>query len=137
MSLQTGFTQRPGSPQLSPPQHLCRQLQRRALRPRRPHFSSSSQSQTGQRAAAATGQAPVPATAAATATLLLLQRKGYSSLGVERLQTSPALHVPFSANLNVLPCRRAKENHHKHHREHRNEGYPRTVGPAPPLETRF
>lgn len=41
-----------------------------------------------------------------------------SSLGVEWLQTSPALHVPFPANLNVLPCRRAKENHYKHHREH-------------------
>ena len=40
-----------------------------------------------------------------------------SSLGAERLQTSPALHVPFPANLNVLPCRRAKENHYKHHRE--------------------
>lgn len=66
---------------------------------RQPQFSVFSQSH----AAAATSQAAFPAAAAATAAskprLLLLQRKGYSSPGVKRLQTSPGLRVGFPANL--------------------------------------
>lgn len=71
---------------------------------RQPQFSAFSQSQTGQHAAAATSQTSFRATTAAAAAskpwlLLLLQRKGYSSLGVKWLQTSPVLHVRFPANL--------------------------------------
>lgn len=64
------------------------------------------------------GLCPCSHYAAATA------KKGLTSLGVKWLQTSPALHVPFPANLCVLPCRRAKENHYERHREHHNERTP-------------
>lgn len=42
----------------------------------------------------------------------------------------PCFTVPFSANLHVLPCGRAKKNHYKHHRQHHNKGHPGKVRPA-------
>ena len=63
-----------------------------------------------------------------------LPRKGYSAPGAGRLQTSPALHVPPSANLNVLPRRGAGENHYSVP-GNGGEGHPRKERPAPPPGT--
>ncbi|XP_036694921.1 collagen alpha-1(I) chain-like [Balaenoptera musculus] len=63
-----------------------------------------------------------------------LQNKGYSAPGAGRLQTSPVLHVPPSANLNVLPRRGTGENHYSVP-GNGGEGHPRKERPAPPPGT--
>ncbi|XP_060147762.1 basic salivary proline-rich protein 2-like [Globicephala melas] len=115
-----------GSPRPSPPQHPGRQPQGRAFGPGSRTFPSAPRRRRDSERLPPPARPPTPPP---------LQRKGYSAPGAGRLQTSPALHIPLSANLNILPRKGARENHYSVP-GNGGEGHPRKERPAPPAGTR-